>query len=259
MPPYKGQAWITNPKNTLHPLVDQAFMGEYPAGSTFKPFTAAQAGRRASSARARRSTARPASRGPATPANGVQQLGPGLDRHDQPEHRARGLLRHVLLPDRQRVLQPRSRRRCSRATCASSASARPPPIDIRGADPGLVPDRLWREQNVLGTRRIDQSGIPATTSTWRSARATCWSARCSWRPPTARWPTAASCPRRTSAKELVNPAHEPGGCCNRPRRSATCTSRRSSCRGPPGPLRGGALGVGHLGAGGRELPAGDGG
>lgn len=39
-PPYTGQKWVLSSKNKLQPTLDKASDGEYPAGSTFKPFTA---------------------------------------------------------------------------------------------------------------------------------------------------------------------------------------------------------------------------
>jgi penicillin-binding protein 2 len=43
IPPYTGSRGILNPKNPLQPTLDKAAIGTYPAGSTFKPFTATAA------------------------------------------------------------------------------------------------------------------------------------------------------------------------------------------------------------------------
>ena len=65
------------------------------------------------------------------------------------------------------------------------------------------------------------AGRPATTSTWPSARATCWSRRSSWPTPTRPSPTAARCARRSIARrDHCGPA---------PTTVVTsCSSRRSS-------------------------------
>ena len=108
----------------------------------------------------------------------------------------------------------------------------PTGLDIGGEGAGLLPTPEWRNDAYERTRRPTRPaarrsastrarsptarGRSATTSTSRSARATCRPTRCRWRSPTRRSPTAATSCARTS------------GCGSRTRRAAR--SRRSTRR-----------------------------
>ena len=167
--------------------------------------------------------------------------------------RAPGLLRRLLLQlgARAQLAQGRSSRRGR----ASSASASRTGIDLPGEFGGLVPDRKWRDagfaeyeklrkrKKVPATRRRRRcsacGGIDApvdraaTTSTSRSARATCRPRRCRWRSPTRRSPTAARVVRPHLGLE-VEDGH------GRAARSGSTHRRHGASRSTP-PTRPGAI------------------
>ena len=86
-------------------LNDEAINGLFAPGSTFKPFTAAAAGGRASSARARPASAPGRSSGRAIRRTRLRELGHGQQRDDRPVQGAGDLVRHLLLPAGQPVLR----------------------------------------------------------------------------------------------------------------------------------------------------------
>ena len=93
----------------------------------------------------------------------------------------------------------------------------------------------------------------ATTSTSRSARATCRPTRCRWRPRTRRSPTAATWSARTSAsasptRRAHDPGHRPRGA--QPRRHRPVVAHHDPRRPPRGGDRAGR----HLLSGIRRLP-----
>ena len=79
-------------------------------------------------------------------------------------------------------------------------------LDLPGETEGLVPSRSGATSS---TRKATPTGPgrPATTSSWRSARATCRPTRCRWRSPTRRSATTArSSPRTWAWKSRTRPA-----------------------------------------------------
>ena len=95
------------------------------------------------------------------------------------------------------LLASTGRRSASTAIQDAAAALRPRSDDRhrparREPRPAAHPERVARHATRRTPRRSSTAtGSPATTSTLRSARATCWSRRCSWRTPTPPSPTAA--------------------------------------------------------------------
>ena len=155
---------------------------------------------------------------------------PSARRADVPERRRRpaygagrpapgaaGVLRRLLLhdgpgPDAGPGQLDPDAGRTSSASAGTRASTCP------GGAPGMVPDRAWRARDrrrgdrcrkkphgrpsrAAWLRRLRPAAVVAraTTSTSRSARATCRPRRCRWPSPTRRSPTAARSRARTSA------------------------------------------------------------
>ena len=220
VPPYRGSRAVF--KSTLTPSYDKAFQGTYPAGSTFKPMTATAAfesgvlapGQNARLPRVLHVALRPVRAGPE---DGVQRLDAALHGADGPR------------PRRSRCPATRSstssatssgrRAPSSRAGSASSATARRRRSTPAAPRPASCPTTCGRRSRTGRARRASRpsraAGCRATTSTCRSARATCSSRRCSRRSPTARSRTAATSSRRTSARRSSQPGSStqpiPGG------------------------------------------------
>jgi penicillin-binding protein 2 len=159
VPPYKGQSWVANPKNPYQPLFDKSFQGQYPAGSTFKPFTAA-AGWKA----------------------GI--IGPGSTEDCSASFTRPGDTSHTVFNN----WDPASVGMINLSTALEISCdtffyrignefynrdpngelfqsylrqfgfGSAPPVDIPGASAGLVPDHLWREKTY--SRQIDQIWDP---------------------------------------------------------------------------------------------------
>ena len=166
---------------------------------------------------------------------------------------AAGLRRRVLLPARPAGRQQRRRPADPAAGRASSASATRPASTCREHARAECRRRSWR--NDAGVDRptarspTDRRGAPATTSTSRSARATCRPTRCRWRSPTRRSPTAARSSRPHSGCAIEDstgrslqestPARAPARSTSSPgtaRRSSTaCTRPRSEPGGTSTP------------------------
>ena len=179
----------------------------------------------------------------------------------RPDHARHDAVRRRLARGRRRHVQERRRRLTRRARPAAGADrverrlllpARPggerrrqrPADPGLGAAPGPRPQdrhRPARREPRAGadaragatgsTRRSSprSPGRRATTSTSRSARATCWPTRCRWRSHTRRSATAAGCSSRGSASGSRTPAAARSRSCRR-RPHGGSARRRSSGR-----------------------------
>jgi hypothetical protein len=101
---------------------------------------------------------------------GLQELGPVREPADDAAGGAGGVLRHLLLPARLRVLRAAVQRQASTSARSRRACCRP----RSGASPRT------RRRPTRAAGRSTGSGSPATRSSSRSARRTCWSRRSRW-------------------------------------------------------------------------------
>ena len=187
----------------LAPLTNRATEGDYPTGSTFKIITALAAlesgvitpSTTSSTTAARSPSATRASRTPAAPPTGRSNLAPALEVSSDVYFYELGLemWKTNELQDWAHKL----------------GIGRPTGLDLPGKTEGLVPSKQLAQPALQGRTKPNAPGRPATTSSWRPARATCRPTRCSWRSPTPRSATAARSSPRTWAWKSRTP---PAGC-----------------------------------------------
>ena len=173
-------------KDPDFPLLDRAIQGVYPAGSTFKPITAAAA---IQGGELGVDEELGVAGGHHAPQAGVPQLRAALARHDHPADGARGVQRHVLLPGGRPALGRRRTRRSACTRCrrrrAQFGLGRDTGIDLPSENPANVPDPPWKRKAYAGSQYTDfqrslagrrhdparrRPGVPAgdARSRWRS-------------------------------------------------------------------------------------------
>ena len=166
VPPYKGAEAVV--KNPLHPAYDYAFQGTYPAGSTFKPITATAA----------------FESGLLAPGEMLNCPGSYVSKYDiaKPPHQffdwtplSLGMMNlstalevscdtfFYQLGDKF-YGQPGSAGEQFQGWIRKFGYGQTPPLDAGGAQPGLVPDPVWKaSQNWPGTpaqQQIERSWLP---------------------------------------------------------------------------------------------------
>ena len=203
VPPFKGSN-VLNPKNPLTPGYDKAFQGTYPAGSTFKPITATAAYQSGFLAPGQKldcpgfitsqwdKSANPHKFFDWTTASmGTMNLSTALQVSCD-------TFFYQLGDD----FWPKGTE--FQGWIRKFGYGQTPPLDAGGAQAGIVPTpsgKPARHGRAPAPRGGSSgSGTRATTSPWPSARATCWSRRCSRPSPTAPSKTAAVSSLRTSAR-----------------------------------------------------------
>ena len=157
---------------------------------------------------------------------GLPQLEPVRQPPDDASRGARGVVRHVLLRDREPVLRRRLREPRAHAAVGAPLRLR---NDRRGSTSAARRTGSCRRPS--GARRRSRAtgivrGTRETRSSSRSARRTCWSRRCRWPRSTRCSRTAEVSSRRTSSR--TSSSREP-----RVRRASCCDGSRPHRLAPP--------------------------